>query len=186
MLRDDTELLTVFDEADPLKNKNNLTYGAFSDLNSPRKVVLTGFPVQNSLTEFFNLVRVVDPTAMVLKNETKAKQFADKDAHGSKYDELVLAVHKGSDEVMHRKGEAIMRAELTNIARTSFNSYIVMNPDRESITGMNSLLSNTNATQGKLYDALLDMYKTRSKGIKGKKAYAYNTCLQISTEWVFL
>lgn len=122
---------------------------------SPYRVVLTGFPVQNTLFEFFNMVKAVDKNAEIVKYENAAKQMAHT---VEQFDALVLAVHKMSSQVMHRRSEELMLKELSNIKRTSFNTYIVMKKTREDISE-------------RAYDALLQLYKEKKpKQIVGKNA----------------
>jgi len=53
--------LIVCDEGHRLKNSDNKTSSMLSKLNTDRKVLLTGTPVQNDLKEFFTLADFVNP-----------------------------------------------------------------------------------------------------------------------------
>ena len=53
--------LLLCDEAHRLKNSDNQTYTQLSKLNVQRRVLLTGTPVQNDLTEYFSLLNFALP-----------------------------------------------------------------------------------------------------------------------------
>lgn len=43
-----------------LKNSENQTYQALNSLNTPRRVLISGTPIQNDLLEYFSLVHFVN------------------------------------------------------------------------------------------------------------------------------
>lgn len=53
--------LLLADEAHRLKNAENSTYKALDSINVKRRVLLTGTPVQNDLTEYFSLLNFANP-----------------------------------------------------------------------------------------------------------------------------
>lgn len=53
--------LLLADEAHRLKNAQNTTYKALDGINVKRRVLLTGTPVQNDLTEYFSLLNFANP-----------------------------------------------------------------------------------------------------------------------------
>ncbi|GAA99204.1 uncharacterized protein L969DRAFT_86415 [Mixia osmundae IAM 14324] len=53
--------LILCDEAHRLKNATNLTYTELDKINVQRRVLLTGTPVQNDLTEYFSLLNFAIP-----------------------------------------------------------------------------------------------------------------------------
>lgn len=53
--------LLLCDEAHRLKNANNQTYTALNSINVQRRVLLTGTPIQNDLTEYFALLDFAIP-----------------------------------------------------------------------------------------------------------------------------
>lgn len=58
----DTQVgLLLADEAHRLKNAQNNTYTALNSINVQRRVLLTGTPVQNDLTEYFSLLNFANP-----------------------------------------------------------------------------------------------------------------------------
>lgn len=53
--------LVLCDEGHRLKNCENLTYQALMGLKTKRRVLLSGTPIQNDLTEYFSLIHFVNP-----------------------------------------------------------------------------------------------------------------------------
>lgn len=53
--------LMLCDEGHRLKNAENQTYQALSTLNVKRRVILSGTPIQNDLTEYFSLLNFIIP-----------------------------------------------------------------------------------------------------------------------------
>jgi len=51
--------LVICDEGHKLKNQENQTYQALSKIKTKRRIVLTGTPIQNDLTEYYSLVNFV-------------------------------------------------------------------------------------------------------------------------------
>jgi DNA repair and recombination RAD54-like protein len=52
------------DEGHRLKNQDNQTYQALNGLNAKRRVILSGTPIQNDLTEYFSLLNFTCPGAL--------------------------------------------------------------------------------------------------------------------------
>ena len=52
--------LAICDEGHRLKNCENLTYTALSQLATPRRILLSGTPIQNDLLEYFSLLHFVN------------------------------------------------------------------------------------------------------------------------------
>ncbi|ANZ77127.1 BA75_04283T0 [Komagataella pastoris] len=53
--------LMVCDEGHRLKNSNNKVMKSLTSFQIPRKVILTGTPIQNDLNEFYNIINFVQP-----------------------------------------------------------------------------------------------------------------------------
>lgn len=49
-----------FSKGHRLKNSENQTYQALNSLNTPRRVLISGTPIQNDLLEYFSLVHFVN------------------------------------------------------------------------------------------------------------------------------
>ncbi|KAF8798094.1 hypothetical protein BYT27DRAFT_6918684 [Phlegmacium glaucopus] len=61
--------LLLCDEGHRLKNSDSLTFQALTALKVTRRVILTGTPIQNDLTEYFSLLNFANPNFLGSKNE---------------------------------------------------------------------------------------------------------------------
>ncbi|XP_066125397.1 DNA repair and recombination protein RAD54-like isoform X2 [Saccopteryx bilineata] len=96
--------LVICDEGHRLKNSENQTYQALDSLNTSRRVLISGTPIQNDLLEYFSLVHFVNSGILGTAHEFK-KHFE-------------LPILKGRDaaasEADRQRGEERLR-ELTSI-----------------------------------------------------------------------
>ncbi|XP_034270891.1 DNA repair and recombination protein RAD54-like [Pantherophis guttatus] len=63
--------LVICDEGHRLKNSDNQTYQALNSLNTPRRVLISGTPIQNDLLEYFSLVHFVNSGILGTAQEFK-------------------------------------------------------------------------------------------------------------------
>lgn len=63
--------LVLCDEGHRLKNCENLTYQALMSLQTKRRVLLSGTPLQNNLAEYYSLVHFVNPGMLGTNSEFK-------------------------------------------------------------------------------------------------------------------
>ncbi|KAF9053805.1 hypothetical protein BDZ89DRAFT_939214 [Hymenopellis radicata] len=61
--------LLLCDEGHRLKNGESQTFTALNSLNVKRRVILTGTPIQNDLSEYFSLLNFANPNYLGTKNE---------------------------------------------------------------------------------------------------------------------
>ncbi|KAJ7219386.1 DNA repair protein, SNF2 family [Mycena pura] len=61
--------LLLCDEGHRLKNSDSLTFQALNALDVKRRVILTGTPIQNDLTEYFSLLNFANPNFLGSKND---------------------------------------------------------------------------------------------------------------------
>ncbi|KAF9265480.1 hypothetical protein L218DRAFT_957061 [Marasmius fiardii PR-910] len=61
--------LLLCDEGHRLKNSESLTFQALNGLNVRRRVILTGTPIQNDLSEYFSLLNFANPNFLGSKND---------------------------------------------------------------------------------------------------------------------
>nr|GAT53261.1 SNF2 family domain-containing protein [Mycena chlorophos] len=61
--------LLLADEGHRLKNPDSQTFTALNTINVKRRVILTGTPIQNDLTEYFSLLNFANPGSLGTKNE---------------------------------------------------------------------------------------------------------------------
>lgn len=60
--------MLLCDEGHRLKNCDNLTYTALMGLQTKRRVLLSGTPIQNDLTEYYSLINFVNPGMLGTRN----------------------------------------------------------------------------------------------------------------------
>ncbi|XP_063696815.1 DNA repair and recombination protein RAD54-like [Culicoides brevitarsis] len=65
--------MVLCDEGHRLKNCENQTYQALMGLQTKRRVLLSGTPIQNDLTEYFSLLNFVNPGMLGTTQEFKRK-----------------------------------------------------------------------------------------------------------------
>lgn len=65
--------LVICDEGHRLKNCENLTYTALSHLQTPRRILLSGTPIQNDLLEYFSLLHFVNTGILGTTSEFKRR-----------------------------------------------------------------------------------------------------------------
>ena len=72
--------MVIVDEAHHLKNVNTMNYKFVSSLKAKKMLLLTATPLQNSLTELFNLVNLVSPHAINIAEMSRrfSKNFNQK------------------------------------------------------------------------------------------------------------
>lgn len=61
--------LLLADEGHRLKNGESLTFTALDSINCPRRVILSGTPIQNDLSEYFALLNFSNPGLLGSRNE---------------------------------------------------------------------------------------------------------------------
>ncbi|KAG7272523.1 hypothetical protein CRUP_006812, partial [Coryphaenoides rupestris] len=82
--------LIICDEGHRLKNSDNQTYQALNAMNSQRRVLISGTPIQNDLLEYFSLVHFVNAgilgTAQEFKKRFELPILKGRDADASDKD----------------------------------------------------------------------------------------------------
>jgi Superfamily II DNA/RNA helicases, SNF2 family len=72
-LKDTPIGLLLCDEGHRLKNKESLTWTALNSLNVSRRVILSGTPIQNDLSEYFALLHFANPNLLGSQNEFRKR-----------------------------------------------------------------------------------------------------------------
>ncbi|KAJ5482954.1 DNA repair protein rhp54 [Penicillium diatomitis] len=73
VLKDTSIGLLLCDEGHRLKNKESLTWMALNSLNVSRRVILSGTPIQNDLSEYFALLHFANPNLLGSQNEFRKR-----------------------------------------------------------------------------------------------------------------
>ncbi|XP_021106446.1 DNA repair and recombination protein RAD54-like isoform X2 [Heterocephalus glaber] len=99
--------LVICDEGHRLKNSENQTYQALDSLNTSRRVLISGTPIQNDLLEYFSLVHFVNSGILgtaqefkkhfelpILKSRDAAASEADRQLGEERLQELISIVNR--------------------------------------------------------------------------------------------
>eukprot|EP00050_Salpingoeca_kvevrii_P021233 m.108111 g.108111 ORF g.108111 m.108111 type:complete len:758 (-) comp9245_c1_seq1:669-2942(-) len=65
--------IVICDEGHRLKNSDSLTYQALMKLNTKRRIILSGTPIQNDLLEYYSLVEFCNPGMLGTVSEFRRK-----------------------------------------------------------------------------------------------------------------
>ncbi|MBQ6154122.1 MAG: DEAD/DEAH box helicase [Ruminococcus sp.] len=57
----------IIDEAQNIKNKRSKTYKAISSVSASTKIILTGTPIENNISEFIGLMKLINPDIVMDK-----------------------------------------------------------------------------------------------------------------------
>lgn len=106
--------LVLCDEGHRLKNCENLTYQALMGLKTKRRVLLSGTPVQNDLTEYFSLLNFVNPGMLGTTTEFK-RQYENPIGRGQNAD----STDKEREKAAERLKELSLMVDKCMIRRTS-------------------------------------------------------------------
>ncbi|XP_053103240.1 DNA repair and recombination protein RAD54-like [Hemicordylus capensis] len=90
--------LVICDEGHRLKNSENQTYQALNSLKTPRRVLISGTPIQNDLLEYFSLVHFVNSGILGTAQEFK-KHFEIPILKGRDADATETERHKGEERL---------------------------------------------------------------------------------------
>ena len=116
-LRDTKIGLLLCDEGHRLKNGENQTFTALNGLNVDRRVILSGTPIQNDLTEYYSLLHFANPNYLGTRNDFRKKFelpiLRGRDAAGSdtdkqKSDEALKELAKLVDKFIIRRTNDIL------------------------------------------------------------------------------
>jgi DNA repair and recombination RAD54-like protein len=69
--------LLLCDEGHRLKNGDSQTFTALSSLNVQRRVILSGTPIQNDLSEYYSLLSFANPNLLGTRQEFRSKYELD-------------------------------------------------------------------------------------------------------------
>lgn len=113
--------MLLCDEGHRLKNCENLTYTALMGLQTKRRVLLSGTPIQNDLTEYYSLINFVNPGMLGTRNVNSVfitfirNYIIILQEFKKQYENIILrGQDAGSTESEREKANA-RRDELTNI-----------------------------------------------------------------------
>ncbi|XP_070567712.1 chromodomain-helicase-DNA-binding protein 1-like [Ptychodera flava] len=145
----------VVDEAHRLKNQNSLLYQTLSEFDINHRVLLTGTPVQNNLTELYALLCFVAPTIFRIKYcEEFVDTFSDIKDDSKEAAELhallqPFLLRRVKSEVvldLPKKSEVLLYHNLTELQKKYYKAILMkdieafQNPDGSNKTRFNNIL----------------------------------------------
>ena len=116
-LRDTKIGLLLCDEGHRLKNGENQTFTALNGLNVDRRVILSGTPIQNDLTEYYSLLHFANPNYLGTRNDfrkrfelpiLRGRDAAGSDTDKQKSDEALKELAKLVDKFIIRRTNDIL------------------------------------------------------------------------------
>lgn len=152
-LKDTPIGLLLCDEGHRLKNGDSQTFTALNSLNVDRRVILSGTPIQNDLSEYFSLLNFANPNILGTRNEFHKKYempiLRGRDADGSDEDrkkgdecvtELLNVVNKfiirRTNDILSKylpvKYEHVVFCQLAPFQTDLYNHFI-QSPDIKSL-----------------------------------------------------
>jgi len=99
--------LMLADEGHRLKNAESYTFESLTKLNARRRVILSGTPIQNDLSEYFSLLDFANPGFLGTRADFR-KNFENK---------IVKMGYLGSTEEECREGNERLQEMLQNVSR---------------------------------------------------------------------
>ncbi|CRL00768.1 CLUMA_CG014023, isoform A [Clunio marinus] len=113
--------LVLCDEGHRLKNCESQTYLALMKLQTKRRVLLSGTPIQNDMTEFYSLLQFINPGMLGSTNEFR-RQYENAICRGQTAD----STDKEREKATERLNELMFCANKYIIRRTSnlLNKYL--------------------------------------------------------------
>lgn len=138
----------ILDEAQAIKNSQSQRWEAVSCLNTERKILLTGTPLQNNLDELFNLMQFLHPEIFHNKNlfnlvfeDTKKKLLAGGELgkkmrttfHEMLGKYMIRRLKKDVAQEMPQKFETTKMVRLARRQRRYYEEYINANSTRSAL-----------------------------------------------------
>jgi DNA repair and recombination RAD54-like protein len=145
--------LLLCDEGHRLKNGESQTFVALNSLNVQRRIILSGTPIQNDLSEYFSLLNFANPNYLGTRNEFRKKYelpiLRGRDADGTEVDrqkgderlaELLGHVNKfiirRTNDILSKylpvKYEHVVFCNLADFQKDLYNHFI-QSPDIKSL-----------------------------------------------------
>ncbi|XP_030377292.1 DNA repair and recombination protein RAD54-like [Scaptodrosophila lebanonensis] len=146
--------MVICDEGHRLKNSDNLTYQALMGLKTKRRVLLSGTPIQNDLTEYFSLVNFVNPEMLgtaaefkrnfeniILRGQNADSTDNERERAVQKTQELIGLVNqciiRRTNQILTKylpaKFEMVICAKLTSVQLELYTNFLKSDQVRHSL-----------------------------------------------------
>ncbi|GMM48080.1 DNA-dependent ATPase [Pichia kluyveri] len=151
--------LVLADEGHRLKNGDSLTFNALNSINCERRIILSGTPIQNDLSEYFSLLNFANPGLLGNRNEFRKNYEIhilrgrdslatdkEKEKGDAKLKELTELVQKfiirRTNDILSKylpvKYEYVIFCGLSDMQKQLYN-YFITSPDiKKLLKGENS------------------------------------------------
>ncbi|KAG0440802.1 Chromodomain-helicase-DNA-binding protein 9 [Dictyocoela muelleri] len=144
----------IFDEAHRLKNPNSKAVLALKNINFEHKVLLSGTPLQNNLTELWSLLNFIDPikyqSVQNFLQIYKLENCDDVERLQTLLKPIMLRRMKDDVENIPAKEETIIEVELTMIQKRFYRAILEKNLN---------FLRNKNEHAPNLLNAMMELRK---------------------------
>ncbi|KAF3939230.1 hypothetical protein ABW19_dt0200400 [Dactylella cylindrospora] len=149
--------LMLCDEGHRLKNGESLTFTALTELNVKRRVILSGTPIQNDLTEYFSLLNFANPDYLgsrndfrkmyeipILKGRDANSDQKARDKGDSRLKELFERVNKliirRTNDILSKylpvKYEHVVFCDLAPFQKDLYNHFVTSSEVRKLLRGV--------------------------------------------------
>lgn len=148
--------MVLCDEGHRLKNCENLTYQSLMGLQTNRRVLLSGTPIQNDLTEYFSLVHFVNPGLLgttaefrkqyenpILRGQNADSTDAERERAQGRMKELITIVNqcliRRTSALLTKylpiKFEMVVCVKLSQLQRDLYKSFLESDAVRKIMQG---------------------------------------------------
>lgn len=151
--------LILADEGHRLKNSDSLTFNSLNSLNCKRRVILSGTPIQNDLSEYFSLLNFANPGLLgnraefrknyeihILRGRDSLATDKEKEKGDAKLKELTELVQKfiirRTNDILSKylpvKYEYVIFCGLSEMQRKLYNHFITSPDIKKLLKGEHS------------------------------------------------
>ncbi|TMW42161.1 hypothetical protein DOY81_012759 [Sarcophaga bullata] len=161
--------LVVCDEGHIIKNSNSAISKAVAKIETPRRIVLTGTPIQNNLKEYYSMVNFIKPLFLGTEKEF-ANLYANPIKNGQHKDSSKndIKIMKQRSFVLHKKLSKFVQRKEAELLKTFLPTkfeYVLFIPMTD--------------VQNNLYQHILTAIKNRDDTYRGGKGLITDyTCLR--------
>uniref|UniRef100_A0A1I8PAA2 Transcriptional regulator ATRX n=1 Tax=Stomoxys calcitrans TaxID=35570 RepID=A0A1I8PAA2_STOCA len=160
--------LVICDEGHIIKNSKSAISMAVAQIVTPRRIVLTGTPIQNNLKEYYSMVNFIKPLFLGTEKEF-ANLYANPIKNGQHKDsgKTDIKIMKQRSFVLHKKLSKFVQRKEAELLKTFLPQkfeYVLFIPMTE--------------VQNNLYQHILSAITNRDENYRGKGLITDYTCLR--------
>ncbi|XP_075150194.1 uncharacterized protein LOC142224305 isoform X2 [Haematobia irritans] len=160
--------LVICDEGHIIKNSKSAISMAVAQIVTPRRIVLTGTPIQNNLKEYYSMVNFIKPLFLGTEKEF-ANLYANPIKNGQHKDsgKTDIKIMKQRSFVLHKKLSKFVQRKEAELLKTFLPQkfeYVLFIPMTD--------------VQNNLYQHILNAITNRDETYRGKGLITDYTCLR--------